>query len=88
MKADRRLGNSGNSDAPHLHFQLTGGNSPMGSEGIPYELEVFTQLGVLDDWCHQRFDRGSVSALTGNRSNFRAGMHLQAAALRSRSSNV
>lgn len=44
-----RLGNSGNSDAPHLHFQLTDGNSPMASEGIPYELQVFTQLGVLGD---------------------------------------
>jgi murein DD-endopeptidase len=43
------LGNSGNSDEPHLHFQLTDGNSPMASEGIPYELERFTQLGILDD---------------------------------------
>lgn len=43
------LGNSGNSDAPHLHFQLVDANSPMGSEGIPYEFESFTQLGVLDD---------------------------------------
>jgi murein DD-endopeptidase len=42
------MGNSGNSDAPHLHFQLTDGNSPMGSEGIPYEFETFTQLGVID----------------------------------------
>jgi murein DD-endopeptidase len=43
------LGNSGNSDAPHLHFELTDGNSPMASEGIPYELEKFTQLGILVD---------------------------------------
>lgn len=43
------LGNSGNSDAPHLHFELTDGNSPMASEGIPYELERFTQLGILSD---------------------------------------
>jgi len=43
------LGNSGNSDAPHLHFQLMDANSPMGSEGIPYELETFTQLGVIED---------------------------------------
>ena len=43
------LGNSGNSDAPHLHFQLTDGNSPMASEGIPYEFERFTQLGILGD---------------------------------------
>jgi hypothetical protein len=35
-----RLGNSGNSDAPHLRFQSTDGNSPMGSEGIPYELSI------------------------------------------------
>jgi murein DD-endopeptidase len=43
------LGNSGNSDAPHLHFELTDGNLPMASEGIPYEFERFTQLGILDD---------------------------------------
>jgi hypothetical protein len=43
-----RVGNSGNSDAPHLHFHLIDGNSPLGAEGTPYELETFTQLGVLD----------------------------------------
>jgi hypothetical protein len=53
-----RLGNSGNSDAPHLHFQLTDGNSPLGSEGIPYELEVFTQLGALDDQEAAVLDKG------------------------------
>ena len=44
-----RVGNSGNSDAPHLHFHLVDAASPMGSEGIPYELETFTQLGVVAD---------------------------------------
>ncbi|MEI6640963.1 MAG: M23 family metallopeptidase [Novosphingobium sp.] len=44
-----RLGNSGNSDAPHLHFQLMDANSPLGAEGIPYELTAFTQTGVLPD---------------------------------------
>jgi murein DD-endopeptidase MepM/ murein hydrolase activator NlpD len=43
------LGNSGTSDAPHLPFQLTDGNSPASSEGIPYEFEKFTQLGILGD---------------------------------------
>jgi len=43
------VGNSGNSDAPHLHFQLVNVNSPMGAEGIPYEFESFTQLGVVDN---------------------------------------
>jgi len=53
-----RLGNSGNSDGPHLHFQVTDGNSPLGSEGIPYELEVFTQLGVLGDQEAAVLDKG------------------------------
>ena len=54
-----RLGNSGNSDAPHLHFQLTDDTgSPLGSEGIPYELEVFTQLGVLGD--EEVLDKGQA----------------------------
>jgi murein DD-endopeptidase len=43
------LGNSGNSDAPHLHFQLMDANSPLGSEGIPYELDTFTQLGSVPE---------------------------------------
>jgi murein DD-endopeptidase MepM/ murein hydrolase activator NlpD len=42
------LGNSGNSDGPHLHFQLIDANSPLGAEGIPYELDSFTVLGVID----------------------------------------
>ena len=41
-----RLGNSGNSDAPHLHFQVMDANSPLGAEGLPCELDGFTQLGV------------------------------------------
>lgn len=44
-----RLGNSGNSDAPHLHFQLVDGPSPLGSEGVPYALSAFAEEGVLDD---------------------------------------
>jgi murein DD-endopeptidase len=43
-----RLGNSGNSDEPHLHFQLMDSNSPLGSEGIPCEFASFTQLGSVN----------------------------------------
>lgn len=43
------LGNSGNSGGPHLHFQLSDANSPLGSEGIPYGLSTFTSLGVVAD---------------------------------------
>ena len=35
------VGNSGNSTEPHLHFHVTNGNSPLGSEGVPY---------VFDKW--------------------------------------
>lgn len=41
------LGNSGNSDAPHLHFHVTDGDSPLGAEGVPYVFESFDVQGVL-----------------------------------------
>jgi hypothetical protein len=43
------LGNSGNSDAPHLHFHLVDGPSALGAEGAPYAFAAFTQLGSADD---------------------------------------
>ena len=39
------VGNSGNSTEPHLHFHLSDGNSPLGSEGIPYGHDSFELLG-------------------------------------------
>jgi murein DD-endopeptidase MepM/ murein hydrolase activator NlpD len=41
------LGNSGNSDAPHLHFHVSDGNSPLGAEGVPYVLDSFVEQGLL-----------------------------------------
>ena len=41
------LGNSGQADAPHLHFHITNGNSPLGAEGIPYVFESFEQEGTI-----------------------------------------
>jgi len=39
------LGNSGNSDLPHLHFHLESkSNIFAGGEGIPYHIKEFTQL--------------------------------------------
>ena len=39
------VGNSGNSTEPHLHFHISDGNSPLGSEGVPYVHESFELIG-------------------------------------------
>lgn len=39
------VGNSGNSLAPHLHFHVMDGPSPMASNGIPYEIDSFQVTG-------------------------------------------
>jgi hypothetical protein len=41
------LGNSGNSDFPHLHFHLTDSPSPLASDGLPYEFTSFSSDGTL-----------------------------------------
>jgi len=49
------LGNSGKSDAPHLHFQVMDGPAPLASEGLPFVFQTFeiaghvSSLSVLAD---------------------------------------
>jgi hypothetical protein len=40
-----RLGNTGNSDAPHLHFHVMDGPTPLGSNGVPYAIDAFEVTG-------------------------------------------
>lgn len=43
------LGNSGNSDAPHLHFQLCDSQDFFMSNGLPFVLKKFTKIGGYQD---------------------------------------
>jgi hypothetical protein len=41
------VGNSGNTSAPHLHFHVMDGPSPLASEGVPYVIDAFATEGRL-----------------------------------------
>lgn len=43
------LGNTGQSGAPHLHFQVMDGNSIAQAEGVAFEFEQFNDIGRLLD---------------------------------------
>jgi murein DD-endopeptidase len=42
------VGNSGISDAPHLHFHIINSNSVVGGEGLPFVFETFELMGTFD----------------------------------------
>ena len=41
------VGNSGNSDFPHLHFHVMDSPSPLASDGLPYEFDFFSSPGSI-----------------------------------------
>jgi Peptidase family M23 len=44
------LGNSGNSSAPHLHFQVMDTPSPLDTNGLPFRIARFTVDGVMTNF--------------------------------------
>jgi hypothetical protein len=53
------LGNTGNTDTPHLHFHVMDGPSPLLSNGLPYAFTSFTGQGRITD--EQPLFTGGVS---------------------------
>lgn len=66
------LGNSGNSNAPHLHFQLMDGPTPLASNGIPFTFSGFRAEGTLRNFA-QLLVLGARAKLAPKPSGMRRG---------------
>jgi hypothetical protein len=44
-----RVGNSGNTGGPHLHFQIADRLDPVASDGLPFVLSAFTLVGSVSN---------------------------------------
>lgn len=55
-----KVGNTGNSQAPHLHMHVTDGPSPMTSTGVPYVFDAFV-LTASDTAGTADFDRAEAT---------------------------
>ncbi|MEO6198977.1 MAG: M23 family metallopeptidase [Sphingomicrobium sp.] len=59
------LGNTGNTDAPHLHFHLMDGPVPIASNGLPFVLRRFSSQGFLPDSQIDALFEGKVAVPDG-----------------------
>jgi murein DD-endopeptidase MepM/ murein hydrolase activator NlpD len=61
-----KLGNTGNTDAPHLHFHIMDGPSVLLSNGLPFEIESFRTVGRLTNY--DAFQEGASAKISPEQS--------------------
>ena len=61
-----KLGNTGNTDAPHLHFMIIDGKSPLLSNALPFEIDSFRTQGILTNY--DAFQRGASAEISPRQS--------------------
>jgi hypothetical protein len=54
------VGNTGNSQAPHLHLHVMDGPSPLASDGLPYVFDSFA-ITAVDEAGTEDFDKGEAT---------------------------
>lgn len=62
-----KLGNTGNTDSPHLHFHVMDGPDPLASNGLPYRFSSFQLVGRAtgDDALLPLFTGGALTLAPG-----------------------
>jgi hypothetical protein len=71
------LGNTGNSDAPHLHFHIMNGPGPLSSDGLPFELRSFVSDGTITSPLEYLFNGKPATIGTAGRGHHRHELPLE-----------